>query len=111
VTLRLVLSIFAGVLTFYLVGCTILVGAGRPWLLKYCDVLGIPTFFARFADRYYYYCENDTGMWQESARAAHIAGSVSLAMWTLFFGAVYFRFVFRGPRNDLTNRSSQPLTS
>ena len=104
---RVIGSAVAGFATFYAVALAIRFSVGRSWLFHhYCDVLGLPTLFGRIADPFYYMGANDTGMDPRSAFADRIAFCVMITFWTLLFGGLFFCFVFRGSRRNLTRRCS-----
>lgn len=92
---RLALSTFAGVITFYAIAFVLKLGIGASELAdRYCDVFGLATAMARLADREYNPPEE-----MVSVIGDRIAFITMISIWTLVFGFLYFRFVFRpGPK-------------
>jgi len=105
--IRLVLSTIAGLITFYVVAAALRFGTQSEWLLwQYYDPLHIPTFAGRLVTSEYFVGMNDTGMFTNTLWADRLAKLVTLGFWTLLFGTLYFRFVFRGIKRS--NQALQP---
>jgi hypothetical protein len=91
---RLIVSAFAGIVTFYAIGYGLRFGVRAETLFyRYCDVFGLATALARIADRDYH-----PGDEMGSFVAERIGFFVMITFWSLLFGFLYFRFVFRAPR-------------
>jgi hypothetical protein len=103
ISIRLLVSLIAGLVSFYF-GAVALQLLPSQWLLDhYSDPFGLATLVGRIFCSYYSVGENDTGMFEDSARAELAARLFTASFWAVLFGAVYFYFVFR------TKRSNQPL--
>ncbi len=91
---RLIVSAFAGVVTFYAIGFALRFGVGASSLIyRYCDLFGLTTAIARLVDRDYNHGEE-----MGSFLAGRIDFSVVISFWSLLFGFLYFRFVFRAQK-------------
>jgi hypothetical protein len=92
---RILLSAFAGFVSFYAVAAfTLFFGHGSSSLFdRYHDVFGLATVIGRLVDPYFYPAE-ELG----SNLAYQVAGVARICLWSLFFGFLYFRFVFRARR-------------
>ena len=103
--IRVIVSAIAGLVTFYIVATGIVVGVRSEWLTwQYYDPFHLATFAGRLVTPQYFMGMNDTGMFADTLWANRFATAVTIAFWTLIFGAIYFRFLFRG-----TKRSNQAM--
>jgi len=99
---RLFVSGVAGLVSYYLVAVALRLLPSQCLFDHYADPLGLATLVGRVFCSYYSDGENDTGLFEDSARANRAAFSFTLAFWALLFGAVYFHFVFRTKRSNQT---------
>jgi hypothetical protein len=89
---RIGLSALAGLVTFYVIGATgLTLGAGGSWLFdQYRYAFGLAPLVGHALE----------GPWilEDEFYGRHgslIAGLTTIAFWTILFGGVYFRYVFR----------------
>jgi hypothetical protein len=93
-TLRLIASIRAAVVTVYVVAVALSLTelTRAAWLFyRYLDVFGLAPRVAHLFD-WPGYSEDDEFFGPHGALIAYL---VWLGVWTILFGALYFRFVFR----------------
>jgi hypothetical protein len=84
ITLRVILSVLAGVATFYLIGFALRFGS--TWLFyRYCDGFGLVPFIACSINPSY-----------SEGKLFGIDFLVMMGFWTFLFGTLYLCFVFRG---------------
>jgi hypothetical protein len=97
---RIIASAFAGFITYFAIG-TLIALTSNPWSIseKYFYVFGLSDRIAHLFDWPHY--SNEDEFYGPHGRA--IAIGVTIGFWTVLFGTLYFRYVFRRKGAHVSN--------